>query len=238
MADTLVLLPTYNEHDNLSRLVGRLRQSVPDAHILIIDDSSPDGTGELADTLADADPAVAVMHRLKKEGLGRAYLAGFEFGLSHGYRYLVEIDADGSHDPAELRAMLSLARGGADLVLGSRWVPGGTVANWPWARRRISKIGNSYARRILRSQIKDLTSGYRVYRAETLQTISLDTVSSQGYCFQIELAWDAEKCGLTVVEHPITFVERTAGISKMHPGIVAEALWRVTVWGIARKWRS
>lgn len=238
MADTLVLLPTYNERDNLSRLVGRLRQSVPDAHILIIDDSSPDGTGELADTLADADPAVAVMHRLKKEGLGRAYLAGFEFGLSHGYRYLVEIDADGSHDPDELRAMLSLARGGADLVLGSRWVPGGTVANWPWARRRISKIGNSYARRILRSQIKDLTSGYRVYRAETLQTISLDTVSSQGYCFQIELAWDAEKCGLTVVEHPITFVERTAGISKMHPGIVAEALWRVTVWGIARKWRS
>ncbi|MEO7146681.1 MAG: polyprenol monophosphomannose synthase [Terrimesophilobacter sp.] len=238
MADTLVLLPTYNERENLGRLVGRLRQSVPGAHILIIDDSSPDGTGELADTLADSDPAIAVLHRVKKEGLGRAYLAGFEFGLDRGYDYLVEIDADGSHDPRELRAMLTLARGGADLVLGSRWVPGGTVANWPWARRQISKIGNSYARRVLRSQIKDLTSGFRVFRAETLRTISLDTVSSQGYCFQIELAWDAEKTGLTVAEHPITFVERTAGISKMHPGIVAEALWRVTLWGIARKWRG
>lgn len=238
MADTLVVVPTYNESDNLASVIGRLRQSLPQAHVLIVDDSSPDGTGDIADELAKADPAVAVLHRAKKEGLGRAYLAGFQFGLARGYRYLIEIDADGSHDAAELPAMLALAHNGADLVLGSRWVAGGSVANWPWLRRRISKMGNTYARRVLRSHISDLTSGFRVYRAETLTTINLETVSSQGYCFQIELAWDAEKCGLTVVEHPITFVERTAGISKMHAGIVAEALWRVTQWGIARRWRN
>lgn len=231
--ETLIVIPTYNEAENVARLVGRLRQSVPNAHVLIVDDASPDGTGEIADTLASADPAVAVLHRNKKDGLGRAYLAGFEFGLFRNYRYIVEIDADGSHDPSELPAMLALARNGADLVLGSRWIPGGSVANWPWRRRAISRLGNSYARRMLRSQIHDLTSGFRVYRASTLGTVALDTVSSQGYCFQIELAWDAEKSGLQVVEHPITFVERTAGISKMHAGIVIEALWRVTRWGIA-----
>lgn len=233
--ETLIIIPTYNEAENLPRLVGRIRQSVPSAHVLIVDDSSPDGTGDLADTLAATDTAVAVLHRTKKDGLGKAYLAGFDFGLSRDYRYLVEIDADGSHDPAELPAMLALAREGADVVLGSRWVPGGTVANWPWLRRTISQLGNGYARLVLHSHIRDLTSGFRVYRAETLRSVALDTVSSQGYCFQIELAWDAEKSGLTVTEHPITFVERTAGISKMHAGIVLEALWRVTLWGMARR---
>jgi dolichol-phosphate mannosyltransferase len=235
MAETLVIVPTYNESESLRALLGRLRQFVAGADVLVVDDSSPDGTGELADAIARDDHAITVLHRARKEGLGRAYLAGFDHGLAAGYRYLVEIDADGSHDPADLVAMLALARGGADLVLGSRWVPGGAVLNWPWPRRVISRIGNAYARIMLGSEVKDLTSGFRVYRADALRSLDLDTVSSQGYCFQIELAWRLERAGKNVVEHPITFVERAVGRSKMHLGIVLEALARVTVWGIRRR---
>ena len=231
MADTLVIVPTYNEIESLERLVGRVRQAVPDADVLIVDDGSPDGTGGLADRLAADDAAITVLHRPGKQGLGRAYLEGFARAFDGGYEYVVEIDADGSHDPVELVPMLTLARG-ADLVIGSRWVPGGEVRNWPWPRRVISRLGNAYARRVLRSRIRDITAGFRVYRATALRALQLDRVSSQGYCFQVEMAWRVERSGGRVLEHPIAFVERADGRSKMHAGIVAEALVRVTAWAV------
>ncbi len=235
MAETLIVVPTYNEIESLEAILGRLRQSVPQADVLIVDDSSPDGTGQLADRIAAADPAITVLHRVEKDGLGRAYLAGFAMALAAGYTYVVEIDADGSHDPAELPAMLQLAEGGADLVLGSRWIPGGSVVNWPWLRQVISRSGNTYARTVLRSKIHDITSGFRVYRASALESLHLSDVSSQGYCFQVELAWLLEKTGHNIKEHPIAFVERATGRSKMHGGIVLEALLRVTWWGVTAK---
>lgn len=235
MADTLVIVPTYNEAESLPALIERLRRSVPAADVLIVDDGSPDGTGRLADDLALADPGISVLHRPKKAGLGKAYLAGFRRGIGAGYDFLVEIDADGSHDPADLVEMLDLARSGADLVLGSRWVRGGAVVNWPWPRKAISRLGNAYARTMLGSGIRDLTSGFRVFRSTALDGIEFDTVASQGYCFQIELAWALERSGRAVIEHPIVFVERVAGRSKMHLGIVIEALLRVTVWGVTRR---
>ena len=235
MAETLIVVPTYNEIESLEAILGRLRQSVPQADVLIVDDSSPDGTGQLADRIAAADPAISVLHRVEKDGLGRAYLAGFAMALAAGYTYVVEIDADGSHDPAELPAMLQLAEGGADLVLGSRWIPGGSVVNWPWLRQVISRSGNTYARTVLRSKIHDITSGFRVYRASALESLHLSDVSSQGYCFQVELAWLLEKTGHNIKEHPIAFVERATGRSKMHGGIVLEALLRVTWWGVTAK---
>ncbi len=228
----LVIVPTYNEIDSLESIVTRLRAAVPGADLLVVDDASPDGTGALADRLASSDTAIRVLHRTAKDGLGRAYLAGFERALHDGFEYIVEIDADGSHDPAELPRMLELARH-ADLVIGSRWVTGGAVRNWPWLRRAISRAGNAYSRAVLRSRIRDITAGYRVFTADALRSLQLDDVSSQGYCFQVELAWRLERAGRTVVEHPITFVERENGRSKMHLGIVVEALFRVTVWGIA-----
>ena len=232
MPETLVVLPTYNEIESLEAVLGRIRQSVPQADVLVVDDSSPDGTGALADRLAAADPGVTVLHHQAKGGLGRAYLAGFARALEQGYRYVVEIDADGSHDPSELPTMLGLAEGGADLVIGSRWVRGGSVRNWPLIRQAISRAGNAYSRAMLRSGIHDITAGFRVYRTEALRTLDLSAVSSQGYCFQVELAWRLERAGLRVVEHPIIFIERAAGRSKMHLGIVVEALLRVTQWGI------
>jgi dolichol-phosphate mannosyltransferase len=235
VAEILIVVPTYNEIESLEAILGRLRQSVPHADVLIVDDSSPDGTGQLADRIAAADPAVSVLHRVEKDGLGRAYLAGFAIALAAGYTYVVEIDADGSHDPGELPPMLQLAENGADLVLGSRWVPGGSVVNWPWLRQVISRAGNTYARTVLRSQIHDITSGFRVYRASALESLALGDVSSQGYCFQVELAWLLEKGGHNIKEHPIAFVERATGRSKMHGGIVLEALLRVTWWGVTTK---
>lgn len=238
MADVLIVVPTYNEIDNLEVILGRIRQFAASADVLIVDDASPDGTGKLADVLAAADPGVSVWHRPAKQGLGRAYVESFQRALDAGYSYVVEIDADGSHDPAELPAMLSAAAAGADLVLGSRWVPGGAVRNWPWIREAISRAGNGYARLMLASRVHDLTSGFRVFRSEALRSVELASVSSQGYCFQVELAWRLERAGRTIVEHPITFVERTVGRSKMHAGIVAEALLRVTVWGIKQRLRK
>lgn len=235
MADTLIVLPTFDEIENLEAILGRLRQAVPEAHVLIVDDSSPDGTGDLAEKLAADDSGVTVLHRAEKDGLGRAYLAGFAIARDQGYEFAVEIDADGSHDPAALPAMLERARRGADLVIGSRWVPGGAVRNWPWVRQVISRGGNTYARIVLGSDIADLTSGFRVLRLSTLGEVLSTSVASQGYCFQVELAWRFELRGATVVEHPIIFSERRLGTSKMHPGIVVEALWRVTLWGIARR---
>lgn len=237
MADVVVIVPTYNEIGNLAAVLGRLRQALPAADVLVVDDASPDGTGALADTLAADDPGVSVWHRSVKEGLGRAYVGSFERALAAGYSFIVEMDADGSHDPAELPAMLAAAASGADLVLGSRWVPGGAVRNWPWIRQAISRAGNAYARIVLGSDVHDLTSGFRVFRAAALRSLDLSTVSSQGYCFQVELAWRLERQGAQIVEHPITFVERAVGRSKMHAGIVAEALLRVTGWGLTRRRR-
>jgi dolichol-phosphate mannosyltransferase len=235
VADVLVLVPTYNEIESIASLLARVRTAVPEADVLVIDDGSPDGTGDLVDAAAAADPAVTVLHRTAKDGLGRAYLAGFAIARERDYDFVVEIDADGSHDPADLPAMIALARAGADLVIGSRWVPGGAVRNWPLLRQLISRGGNTYARLALRSGIRDITAGFRVFRTSALSRLDATSVSSQGYCFQVEVAWRIERAGLTVVEHPITFVERENGESKMHTGIVAEALLRVTQWGIAER---
>ena len=236
MRGTLVVVPTYNEAASIRTLVGRVRDAVPDADVLIVDDASPDGTGAIADELAAADRGFAVLHRPAKSGLGSAYLAGFAHAREGDYRYVVEIDADGSHDPLALPAMLALAEAQQlDLVIGSRWVPGGSVVNWAWSRRFISRTGNRYARAMLGSGIRDITAGFRVYRLSALDGLDRAVVSSQGYCFQVELAWRVERAGGHVRELPIQFVERVSGRSKMGPGIVAEALWRVTVWGVATR---
>ena len=231
-----VIIPTYNERDNIEIITGRVRSSVPDAHVLIVDDNSPDGTGEIADKLAGEDPHVHVLHRAGKAGLGAAYLAGFGWALEQGYGALVEMDADGSHQPEELPRLLA-ALAGADLVLGSRYVPGGAVLNWPRSRELLSRAGNTYARLMLGLRLQDATGGYRVFRASTLRRIGLDDVDSQGYCFQIDLARRTMGAGLTVTEVPITFEERQRGASKMSRKIVLEALWRVTGWGIAARLR-
>jgi dolichol-phosphate mannosyltransferase len=231
-----VIVPTYNERDNIELVTSRVRGAVPDAHLLIVDDNSPDGTGEMADKLASNDSHVHVLHRAGKAGLGAAYVAGFRWALERGYGVMVEMDADGSHQPEELPRLLgALAR--ADLVLGSRYVPGGAVRNWARPRELLSRAGNAYARLMLGFKLKDATGGYRVFRAATLRRIDLDSVDSQGYCFQIDLARRTIQAGLTVTEVPITFVERERGASKMSKAIVAEALWRVTGWGIATRLR-
>jgi dolichol-phosphate mannosyltransferase len=232
VADLLVIIPTYNERGNIARVIERTRSAVPGAHILVVDDNSPDGTGQLADDIAAHDSAIRVLHRAGKDGLGRAYLAGFRIAIDDAYDYVAEMDADGSHDPAELPAMLERARSGADLVIGSRWIPGGAVTNWPRSRQLISRLGNAYARTILRSRVRDITAGFRIYRTAALATMRLESVASHGYGFQVELAWRIERAGGSIIEHPITFVERESGRSKMHIGIVVEALARVTAWGV------
>jgi dolichol-phosphate mannosyltransferase len=228
-----VIVPTYNERANLEQIASRLRIAVPDADLLVVDDNSPDGTGEAADKLAAGDARIHVLHRPAKAGLGSAYIAGFRWALERGYGVLVEIDADGSHQPQELPALLAALEAGADLVIGSRYVPGGTVLNWPKSREVLSRGGNTYARVMLGIKVRDATGGYRAFRATALRQVGLDEVESQGYCFQIDLALRVIRAGLTVVEVPITFVERTQGASKMSRAVVAEALWRVTQWGIA-----
>jgi dolichol-phosphate mannosyltransferase len=201
---------------------------------LVADDHSPDGTGRLADQLAATDGQVHVMHRLGKEGLGAAYLAGFEWGINAGYNVLVEMDADGSHQPEQLPTLLA-ALVGADLVLGSRWVKGGRVVNWPKSREFLSRGGNLWTRLALGIPLRDATGGYRAFRRETLLGLGLDNVASAGYCFQVDLAWRALKAGYRVVEVPITFVERERGDSKMSQRIVVEALIRTTLWGIEHR---
>lgn len=229
-----IVMPTFNECENLERMVRRVRSAVPDADILVVDDNSPDGTGEVADSLAMGDAHVYVLHRLGKMGLGAAYVAGFRWALERGYSAVVEMDADGSHRPEDLPPMLD-ALADADLVLGSRWMPGGMVLNWPRSRELLSRGGNAYARMMLGIRLRDVTGGYRAYRAIALERIALDQVKSQGYCFQIDLVLRIIRAGLTVTEVPITFVEREHGISKMSKVIIAEALWRVTLWGIGAR---
>ncbi|MYY11646.1 glycosyltransferase [Streptomyces sp. SID4919] len=234
LGTALVIIPTYNEAENIKSIVGRVRESVPEAHVLVADDNSPDGTGKLADELAAQDDQVQVLHRKGKEGLGAAYLAGFRWGIENGYGVLVEMDADGSHQPEELPRLLTALKG-ADLVLGSRWVPGGRVVNWPKSREFISRGGSTYSRLLLDVPIRDVTGGYRAFRRETLEGLGLADVASQGYCFQVDLARRAVKAGFHVVEVPITFVERVHGDSKMSKDILVEALWRVTSWGVAER---
>lgn len=234
LGQILVIIPTFNELESLPVVVGRVRAAVPEAHILVADDNSPDGTGRLADEIASSDEHVKVMHRLGKEGLGAAYLAGFAWALEHGYDVVVEMDADGSHQPEQLPRLLDQLRT-ADLVLGSRWVNGGGTVNWPKSRQFLSKGGSLYTRVMLGVPLRDVTGGYRAFRADTLRKLDLHEVASQGYCFQVDLAWRAVQRGLVVKEVPITFVERVAGSSKMSQKIVVEALWRVTVWGVDDK---
>ncbi|MCK2035744.1 polyprenol monophosphomannose synthase [Microbacterium sp. SSW1-49] len=225
----LVILPTYNEAENIGPLVDRLRLSVPTADLLVVDDGSPDGTGGIADELARRDEAVHVLHRPGKSGLGAAYLHGFSWARQHGYGVVVECDADGSHHPEELERLLDAVRT-ADVVIGSRWVPGGAVEDWPVSRRTLSRAGSAYARAALHLPQHDVTSGYRAFRAAALDRIGLDGIQSEGYCFQIEMLWRANNAGLSIAEVPITFTDRRLGASKMRGRIVAEAMWRVTRW--------
>jgi dolichol-phosphate mannosyltransferase len=232
----LVIIPTFNESENIEIITDRVRESVPDAHVLIADDNSPDGTGAIADRLAERDDHIHVLHRAGKEGLGAAYIAGFGWARDRGYDVVVEMDADGSHAPEELPKLLEALRS-ADAVLGSRWVRGGKVINWPAHRHLISRGGNLYVRLMLGMPIKDATGGYRAYRLPVLDKMELDSVASQGYCFQVDLSWRAHKNGFRLVEVPITFAERERGASKMSSAIVREALWRVTVWGTQARLR-
>jgi dolichol-phosphate mannosyltransferase len=232
----VVIIPTYNEKDNIRSIADRVRSVLPAADLLIVDDNSPDGTGRIADDLAATDMHIYVLHRPAKAGLGAAYVAGFEVALDNGYDVIVEMDADGSHQPEELPRLLA-ALASADIVLGSRWVPGGQVLNWPKSRMILSRAGNAYARIILGIPLRDMTGGYRVYCAGALRKIGLENVESVGYCFQLDLIRRAVQLGLAATEVPITFAERAHGASKMSTAIVCEALWRVTQWGITERFR-
>jgi dolichol-phosphate mannosyltransferase len=229
-------MPCYQERASLEATVNQLFDAQPEINLLIIDDASPDGTGALADALAEADSRISVLHRGGKLGLGSAYLAGFSWAIEREYDLIIEMDADGSHQALHLAEMLTAA-GGADLVIGSRWVPGGAVANWPASRIAISKIGNGYARFMLQSRVRDLTAGFRVYRRELLERLIATPIVAEGYAFQVELAVRADRLGAAITEVPITFIERQHGRSKMSLKIVIEALTLVTRWGVAARFR-
>ena len=234
IGSVLVIVPTYNERENLELIAQRLHAAVPAAHLLVVDDNSPDGTGRLADELAGREDWVHVLHRTGKQGLGAAYVAGFRWAADNGYDVVVEMDADGSHAPEQLPRLLA-ALENADLVLGSRWVDGGEVVNWPKSREVLSRGGNLWTRLALGIPMRDATGGYRAYRRPVLDEVLARDVASQGYCFQVDLAWQIWQAGHRVVEVPITFVERERGESKMSRAIVLEALWRVTLWGITSR---
>jgi dolichol-phosphate mannosyltransferase len=233
----VIVMPTYNERQNLEIIVGRIREATPDADLLVVDDNSPDGTGDLADKLAEKDPHVQVMHRTEKAGLGRAYVAGFNWALDGGYDLIVEMDADGSHRPEDLPKLLATVEE-ADAVIGSRYVPGGTVVNWPKSREFLSKGANLYNRIMLGVQVRDATGGFRVYRAATLRKINLNGIESAGYCFQIDMTLRVLQAGMTITEVPITFVERERGASKMSRTVILEAFTRVARWGISARLRG
>lgn len=229
----LVIMPTYNEIENLRISVEELFKHNLDVDLLIVDDNSPDGTGALADQISAQLPNVTVLHRQTKCGLGPAYLAGFDYAFEKGYEYVIEMDADGSHRAIDLPKLICQSTA-ADLVIGSRWCKGGAVLNWPAHRKAISKIGNWYTGIMLNSNIRDMTAGFRIYKTSLLKKLDLKTVSSHGYSFQVEMAWRSLAANAVTVESPITFVEREQGVSKMTTAIVAEALWLVTKWGILR----
>ena len=235
LGKVLVIVPTYNERESLPVIVSGVRQAEPEIHILIADDNSPDGTGEVADGLSSSDNSVHVLHRSAKAGLGAAYLDAFSWAKANGYDVVVEMDADGSHRPQDLTKILD-ALTNNDVVLGSRWIKDGRVVNWAKSRELLSRGGNLYTRMWLGIPIHDATGGFRAYRMSALAVMNTDQVESQGYCFQVDMAWRAVKANLRVAEVPITFVERELGESKMDGSIVKEALWRVTQWGIEKRY--
>jgi len=227
VAKALIVVPTYNERDNVESIAGRLLEALPAGDVLFVDDSSPDGTGDVLDQMAAAQPRLHVLHRAGKLGLGTAYIAGFSWGLERGYDYLFEMDADGSHDPKYLAGMLALAEDGADAVIGSRYVPGGGTVNWGIGRKILSRGGSLYARTILGIDVRDVTAGFICWRRSALEQIDLTNIGSNGYSFQIEMKYRALRRGLKLVETPIMFVDRRVGQSKMSRAIFAEALLKV-----------
>jgi dolichol-phosphate mannosyltransferase len=233
----IMVVPTYNESANIGPLLERLRRAQPEVDVLVVDDGSPDGTGDLADAIAAEDPHVSVLHRTAKAGLGAAYRHGFQVALDRGYDVIGEMDADGSHQPEQLQLLLD-ALVHADLVVGSRWVPGGSIVNWPLHRELLSRGGNVYTRLLLGIPVRDATAGFRLFRRTTLERIDLDTVESAGYVFQADLAFRTVKAGLRVVEVPIEFVERVRGDSKMSRSVATESLRRITTWGLGERRRQ
>ncbi len=233
----VMVVPTYNERDNLAWIVGRLRAAQPQVDVLVVDDGSPDGTGAVADRLAAEDPQVRVLHRTQKAGLGAAYRAGFRVALDAGYDVIGEMDADGSHQPEQLHLLLEAIRR-ADLVIGSRWIPGGSIVNWPRSREALSRGGNLYVRLLLGIPVHDATAGYRLFRRATLEKIDIDSVHSTGYVFQTDMAYRTLRAGLKVVEVPIEFVERERGDSKMSRDVAVESLRRITAWGLRERRRQ
>ncbi len=241
MSSVLVIVPTYNERDNLPAIVAAVHEHLPEADLLVVDDNSPDGTGALADELAARDGKVHVLHRAGKQGLGTAYVAGFKWALARDYQFLFEMDCDFSHDPKYLPIMLARARAGADLVLGSRYVDGGGTVNWGPMRKIISRGGSLYARTILGIALRDVTGGFKCFRRATIEALDLDSVSAQGYGFQIEMNYRAIKQGFRVEEVPIIFVDRRVGQSKMSKKIFLEALtlvWKLRFAGAGGVTRS
>lgn len=232
----VMVIPTYNEAANLEWIVGRLRAAQPDVHVMVVDDGSPDGTGRIADGLAEADDHVQVVHRTEKAGLGAAYLHGFSVALAQGFDVIGEMDADGSHQPEQLHRLLERLVT-ADLVIGSRYVPGGSVVNWPLHRLALSRGGNLYVRLLLGIKVRDATAGFRVFRRATLEAIDLDSVVSAGYVFQTDLAYRTVRAGLRVAEVPIEFIERERGESKMSGQVASESLRRITAWGLGERMR-
>ena len=233
----VMVIPTYNEADNLAWIVGRLREAQPGVDVLVVDDGSPDGTGRIADELAAADPQVKVVHRSQKAGLGAAYRAGFRVALDAGYDVIGEMDADGSHQPEQLHRLLEAARS-ADLVIGSRWIPGGSIVNWPKSREALSRFGNIYVRILLGIPVKDATAGFRLFRRATLEKIDIDQVQSTGYVFQTDMAYRTLQAGLKVQEVPIEFIERERGDSKMSRDVATESLKSITTWGLRERARQ
>jgi dolichol-phosphate mannosyltransferase len=232
----VVVVPTYNEAENLAWITDRLLRAVPMTDLLVVDDGSPDGTGAIADRIAANEPRVSVLHRTAKAGLGAAYLHGFAVALERGYDVVGEMDADGSHQPEQLHRLVT-ALGDADLAIGSRWVPGGRVVNWsPW-RQALSRGGNLYARMLLGIPVRDVTAGFRLFRASTLRRLDLTSVESLGYCFQVDLTLRTLEAGLRVREVPIEFLERERGESKMDRAVAVESLRRITLWGLETRLR-
>lgn len=231
----VMVIPTYNESDNIEWIIERLRRAQPDVDVMVVDDNSPDGTGKIVESLAQSDPQVQVVHRTEKAGLGAAYRHGFRVALDQGYDVIGEMDADGSHQPEQLHRLLDAVRDGADLVIGSRWVPGGSIVNWPKSREALSRGGNLYVRLLLGIRVKDATAGFRLFRRATLEAIDIDTVTSTGYVFQTDMAYRTLRQGLTVREVPIEFVERERGDSKMSKDVATESLKLITQWGLSER---
>lgn len=234
--NAVVVIPTYNEAENIEPVVERTLAAAPEAEVLIVDDNSPDGTGEIGDKLAELHDEVHVLHRDRKEGFGVAYRAGFDWALAHDYEAVVEMDADGSHQPEDVPRLLE-ELASADIAMGSRWVPGGRAENWPRRREFLSRAGNLYARRALGLNLRDVTGGFRAFRRKALERLDPDGIDSRGYCFQVDLARRADEAGLRAVEVPIVFREREHGRSKMSLAVILESMWRVTTWAVARRRR-